>query len=478
MSLIAKLRQRIKDTRYSRSAVEFAVTDSAVTQAIAEVTAGHLVVNTSGGDTPDIDLNLSDPKFATIGRLAQAIDRINGYRAVLDEDAEVEHPSLDIEPFGPTEITGTGLDLRHRLFSESELESVLQMAVQRHNPSFSIHTLPPTEEIFVLQLAQAEVCRIQAYDTTKRRGLDTDSDALLKVARSLEEAYRDDTRRLKRALASPKEATPNTMDQGDFVLGRLYKRSLRTGFMAPMSANLPPDAAVLLEPDVRDEEDENIRFRWQRNKDYDFYSYELWLDTRPDVIRVREGLVFTSVPFSETPTGDQLRQGAERPTTSQLIFRSFGANSNFDTVAFATFVEEFGQLIVSYIQQNLEPDSDYYARLYIVDLNYETVASNVVRYHTKPLRARFVETNPLSVTFGPSGTSVKALFDSAKGDFTVNHEIWVGGKKVPATDITINTPNDVDFLVPSFTNVGKKDVVVISPTELFDKLSGAFEVTT
>jgi hypothetical protein len=479
-SLILELRRRIRDTRFSRRALGVAVNDPSASSALAEVTNNHLVVTVFGGSgTPSLDLNLSDPRYNTIGRLFNAISRVKNYKVSIDEDAERDHQSTDLEPFGPMEVSETGVDLVHRNFSDSELEGVISEATQRHNPTFNISSLPSTEEVFVLQFAQAIVCRIQAYDATKRKGMDAESGTLLQMARDLEEAYGRDTTRLKRAITSPLEASPNTMAQGDIVTGLQYKRSLRTGQNAPMSGNLPPTAAVLLEPNERDQEDTNIKFQWQRNHDYDFYSYELWLDTRPDVIRVREGVLFANVPFAITPKGPNFAGGLERSTTSKLVFRSFGANSNFQTVAFHTFVEEFGQLITSYVLPDLEPELDYYARLYIIDLNYESVASNVVRYRTKPLRAKFlIVGTPIAPTSGPNGTVISIVFDPSGGPFYVGQsKIMVGGIFVPDTNIVYTDGYHITAVVPSFVQKGPKDVVVQSPTNLTDLKKLAFEVT-
>lgn len=476
-SLLAELRRRIKDVRYSHRAFGLAVTDTAVTSAITEITGHRLMVTVSGGTAPSLDFDLTNPRYDTVGKLTQVLGRTAGYRCSIDEDVNLEQVSVDLEPFGPFDIKEVGLDFKHHLFSDSELEDFLRQAIQRHNPGFSLVNIPPQEQAFVLPLAQALICRAQAYDSSKRKGLDVEVSLLIQLADSFESQYRDDTSRLKRAIQSPKEANPNLMGEGDTVLGHLFRRSLRTGFNAPMGMNLPPDPAVLLEPDERDAEDESIRVTWQRNRDLDFYSYELWMDTRPDVQRIREGLIFTSTPFSFLSNDQSLRSASERVTTSQLVFRSFGANSNFDTTSFATFVEEFGQLIKSFIVGKLEPLTTYYFRLYIVDLNYETVGSNVVAVKTKALRVKFPPKTSAVVacspTYGPAGTTVTVNFDSTKGQFTTATQLLLGGKEVTAT---IVNPFKVTFVVPTFVNGGGKDLTVVSTNQLIDVRHNVFTV--
>lgn len=501
-SILSEFRRRIKDVRHSSRAFGVAIVDPGVTTATAEVTMGHLIVNVQGGAAPSIDFDLSNPRYDTIGRLYQVVSRVQGYRATLDEDVNLDHPSNDIEGFGPLPIagggtvmpasaSGSGVDLTHHLFSDSELEEILKIAIQRHNPSLTLSTLPPQEKTFVITLAHAEVCRIQGYDASKRKGLDQTVENLIALADSFEKQYKDDTTRLSRAIQSPREANSNTTDEGDVMLGKLFRRSGRTGFMDPLGNVIPPDAAVLQDPDEHDIEDDNIRVVWQRNKNWDFYSYELWMDTRPDVIRTREGgLIFAGVPINALISPDTdfgQRNAAKRMTTSTLVFRSFGSNSNASQSSFATFVEEFGQLIRSFSVGGLESQTTYYFRLYIVNINYVATSSNVVRGMTKPLRARFISqffdpNNPLapvgqfiSVTTGPAGTVVTLQLDTTKGAFTTLHTLKFSEKPVVPT-IT-NGGYTLTATVPAFQNIGPKDLAIVSPTGLVDVRNQGFLLT-
>lgn len=475
ISLLAELRRRIRDVRYSHRAFGLAISPSSATSAYLEVTNNRLIVTCAGGDVPSLDLDLTSQRYETIGKLHQVLSRAEGYLVQLDEDCNTYHLSADLESFGPLDILGTGVDLKHHLFADSELESILQDAIRRHNPTFNMATLPPGETAFVLQLAEANVCRIQAIDVSKRVGVDADVTALLKIAESLEKAYSEDTTRLRRAIASPKEASPNVMGEGDVVLGHIFKRSLRTGMMSPLSQNLPPTTPVILEPTDQDIEDDNVRVNWQRNRDVDFYSYELWMDSRPDVIRIREGLIFTSTPFSFLSNDASLRSASERVSSAKLVFRSFGANSNFDTAAFATFVEEFGQMIRSFIVGNLEPEMDYYFRLYVVDLNYETANSNVIKIRTKALRCKFLQDNFISVSSGPTGTLSDVYFKTDRGAYTIRHQLKVGEAIITPTIIT---PYHIRFTFPNFVNKNIfRDLTVISPNGLIDNKRNAVMVT-
>jgi len=470
--LLAELRRRIKDVRYSQRAMGVAVSDSYVTNAYAEITNGRFMVNVVGGTAPNIDIDLASSRYDTVGKLYQAISRLPGYTVSLDEDAEQDHLSTDLEPFGPIDIQEVGINLRHRLFSDIELTEILQQAVSRHNPTFTVSTLPPQENVFVLMLAHSQVITAQAYDASKRRGMDATVETLLAMAQQMETTYVADTSRLQKALHSPKGPNPNTLAEGDVVLGKLYRRSMRTGFMSPISQNLPPSEAIIIDFDERDIEDTNARIRWERNRDMSFFSYELWMDSQPEVQRSREGLVYTTTPFAQLPTEFD---AVDRRSSSTLVFRSFGPNSNFNRSTFSTFVEEFGQLMTSFVVPWLEPESVYYFRLFIVDLNYESVGSNVLQVRTKTLRCRFTEYNWTDKTSGPPGTVVTLNFDPARGQFTTAHELRIGDKQVVPTIIT---PFQVSFVVPSFVNRQvPKDLVVTSPTKLVDVRREAFTVT-
>jgi hypothetical protein len=476
-SLLSELRRRIRDVRYSVRAFGLAVSaSSGATSAIAEITNHHLMIEVSGGSVPPLDLDLTNSRYNTIEKLHRVLSRAEGYSVQLDEDCNLDHLSSDLETFGPVNILGVGPDLRHHLFSDSELGEILSDATVRHNPTLTPLTVPAQEHPFVLQLAHANVCRNQAFDATKRKGLDQDVKSLINLAESFEAAYAADTLRLRRAIVSPKEANPNTMGEGDIVLGKNFRRSLRTGYNSPLSQNLPPSPAVLLEPTDQDIEDDNVMIRWQRNRDIDFYSYELWMDSQPEVMRIREGMISTSLPNAITSSDIGPRTESERIGSSKLIFRSFGANSNFGTVAYSTFAEAFGQMIQSFAMANLEPDTQYFFRLYIVDLNYEAVASNVVAITTRSLRCKFLKSpGYVSKISGPAGTVVDIYFDSDRAAFTAEHQIKVGEKIVAAT---ILNPYRVQITIPSFVIKNQyRDLMVISPNGLYDNRRNAFQVT-
>jgi hypothetical protein len=449
-SLIDKLRRRIKDDRPVHTAMTVTVSDPSVSRAIAEVTDGHFIINIEGGKSQNVDLNLSDLRYSTVGRLHQALSRVQGITVRRHEDSQDQHISLDLLPIAPIDISANNaaLELKHHLFSDVELDEVVSQAIHRHNPSFDVINVPANEEIFILQLAHAEVCRRQAYDLTKRQSAEehTTSD-LLKIAESIESAYKSDTERLARALISPQEATPNTMGQGDVVMGSLYRASLRTGRHAPFGAQAGPTAPILLEPeDENDVEDTTVRVRWLRNTDNDFYQYELWSDTRPDVTNNLDQSITQNEDYPVYYHYEGITAG-----TSRRVVRISG---------------KVGQGRQSIVVTELEPCMTYYFRLFVRDTEGGIASSQVVQYRTKSLRTRFTQVSPLSTIRALANEVITLFFSTAAGEVTDKHRLYIGEYQVPLALIDAFTATAT---VPEFHNKRlAKQVVIESPSGLRD----------
>jgi len=480
-TLVSKLRNRIKDERYKISAFSIGITDTGVSSAIIEVNRSRFILTITGGTAPSIDFDLSDDRYETVGQLIAALQAIDGYNVEPNEDAENDHLSSDLMPIPAYELVNKVAAMFHRLFSDEELTSFLAEAAKRHNPNYDVLSVPPEEEMLVLTLAQAAVLRHQAIDAAKRRGLSEDVATLLSVADSLETVYEKDSARLQRVIPSPvlSAAQQNVIREGDLVMGTLVRKSPRNGYMTPMAASLPPDAAVLLDPAPGDIEDINARIRWMRNTEHDFYSYELWRDTKPNVERSRQSVLFNDRNIDPS---DLSTSKYDRPTTSKLVFRSFGPNSTRENRAFSAFIESFGQLVNAVIDRDykddsenvgLEPETEYFYRLYVVNVNGDAVASNVLRIKTLPLRARFADTDPITPVTGPAGTSITINATNV----VANCRVTIGGKALLNPVVTPGAVGTIVGDVPSFNTVGAKDVVLESPTGLFDLKIQGFTVT-
>lgn len=476
--LVSRLRSRIKDERYKSAAFSISVSGTGIADALVEITGRRLITTITGGSTSSLNLDLSDTKYATVGRLAREIDRVGGYEVRIDDDAEHGHPSDDIEILPPTEITNDAVILNTRLFADQELLEELDDAAKRHNPGYMGTTVPAEEEVLVLQLAHASILRIQAADASKRKGLDETVESLITLSSAFEKAYKDDYKRLMRVIPSPVESATqrNLLGRGDVVIGSLYRKSPRNGYMTPLSASLGPDDAVLLDPEFGDVEDNNVKLRWLRNKEAQFYTYELWRDTQPHVERSRL-LVLISDGNILPATFEE--NEFDRPTTSRLVFRSFGPNSTRESRAFTAFVEAFGQLVTNFIDRGelgdgLESEFDYYYRLYIVNVNGDSTASRVIKVRTKPIRARFADTDEVTPVEGPVGTSITINATNVATTTVAT----IAGKRL---DNEVITPGGIGTVVgdiPSFDVVGKKDAVLTSETGLFDVRRNIFEVTS
>jgi len=482
--LVLLLRKRLGDDRFILPGFSLQLDDKSCTDASVEVRQGYLRTFTVNGvRAEDLTIDLSDYDTNTLGKLVTFINAQPGYCAVPDRLLDTDHPAIDIasKPFGDLKAPG-GVEFKHRRWSDEELEELLRQGIERHNVSYELSTVPCNEFQFVLNLSHANALRVLATNAVKRAGLNATVSDLIALAESYETAYRDDRKRQDRAIPVP-TIRDDDVGEGDVVQGEMYRRSGRTGFVSPMAANLPPEPPVLLEPFDQDVGDTVIRVRWKRPRDYDFYALEVWRDTKEDVRRTRTGI------FARNPTA--ISRGEQfAPTTSKLVFQTFGANSNFDTVGFATFLEEFGQLITSFIDGGdnvdvaatvgggpLEPETTYYYRVYVVDLNYEIIDSNTVRATTKRLRARADLQTPVTPALGPlaGGTLV-----TLKGErFHEGMRVRLGDKFV--TGLTIVSPTEATFLTPQFQNdrlVNRSlDLVIFSDTGLEDVNSLVWKVT-
>lgn len=476
VSLLSELRRRINDTRHIVPGLTIGTSETSTSASVLlEITDGTLIVSVTGTAlVQPVSVDLTQKSYETIGALAGALSRVTGLITQIPMDADEEHLAADLEEFGPIEARGQAATIKHRYFSDWELDQILEGAVRRHNPGMTVSTIPSSEHELVLLLAQAEVNRRRVTNAAKRRGTDTDVNSLLAIAAQFESTYDSDLRRLSRAIEPVREAPEGRIEEGDIMLGKMWRKSARTGFLTPMGAAQPPPAPRLLDVLDGDEEDTNVRVRWQRSEDEHFHSYELWRDTQENVERQREATSAWGVPtFGSTLDS---ATGAPRASTAKLVFRAFGGSSNYTQQGFATFIESYGQLVTQFNSPELEPETDYFFRMYVTDQNMNTVGSRVVRYRTKPLRTRWHSTLKALPVSGPAGTVVTCEFDTARGVFTTAHKLFIGGKTVTPT---IVDPYTVTFVVPSFLQTREaKDLTVESPTGLKDILFSYFTVTT
>jgi len=484
--LVAQLRRRLKDQRVSRTAFRISCTDTNATDCLLSITLGHHLVTQpiNARDAKALDLDLHDPSYATIRLLVEYLRLQKGYVVEVDRDFVAEHPSADLELAGSASILGNAVPLRHHLFTEDELEETLALACARHNIGYTPTNVPEPEVVFVLTLAHALALRDLASDTAKRKEMDASSEQLLELARDLEESYTRDVRRQQRVLPVARPLDEADPGRGDVVVSSSYRRSLRTGYMSPISAALPPAAPVLSHPDEREVEDIKVTLQWTRNRDLGFYSMELWRDTRPNIRRPELVSTVDGVPSLQ-------REYVKLPFTPKLCFRSAGPNSSWSHIGgIVALSEESGQTVIAFTDTGykgddpralgpatappLEPATTYYYRLFAISLNNEVIASNEVVVTTKAMRA-LITKNGLAPVLGPSGTACTLT----GSNFDAATRVTVSGKTVD--NLLLVSPTQLTFNIPTFANpsaIGlQHDVVVTSGNGLIDVLGNGFKLT-
>lgn len=465
-ALVRQLRVLVQDDRFILPAFSIQCTDTLATEAKLTIANGVLsttVLNGSSG-ARELRLDLSDPDYATLGKLVQYLRgafKATQYRVYPDADMESGHPSLDLEELTSVDIRSGAYQVRTRRFASSELELILQQAVRRHNPGYMISNVPATEESLVLQIAQGAVLRVLASDAVRRRGLAEDVETLLALAASHEKAYQADVRRLARVIQSPK-ADDDGIREGDAVVGEISRRSMRTGHLAGSAAGIPPKKPLLYDPSVGDTFDYAVRLRWRRSTESLVYAQELWRDTQPNVRRTSDASAAptTSVCVWSTRYGT-VRDYENAGTINGKLVSSF-----FDGFR----LPELSQTIPEVVEGALAPETTYFYRLYLIQQSGEWAASDVIEATTKPARAEFSRDTSvpyLDVKTGPraGGTSVVMR---GSGFATSNPTVTLGGASVANQVVVDDTTITFDTPPAAPRSPAQADVVLTSATGLFD----------
>jgi hypothetical protein len=489
----------LTDDRAAVPAFSLAVTANA-RSALLEITNGFFNVTVEGGENvSSLRWNLSFPQYSTVGRLVDALSREKGYETIADVALVRHHPAYDLRVDGIVDISNNkAYTLRHYIFSDGELLDLLEEATTAHNPNYTVNSIPAGERHYVLLKAQALGYMRLAADASKRRGMEANTDAFLHLARAVEEQYARDHARMERVLPSPK-MDDSQVGQGDAMQGNLTRRSLRRGYTVPSRTAAPPVPPSLFDPADDDVEDTTIRLRWSQTKDERFAYYELWRDTQPAVERSASGRL---VQQGDPASGGALpvnTQYTRMSTSKQVLGVGAGMSPVFDGFFFSTASELAGTTnvntfidgmvvsnpstgAISVLGEPLEPSAEYYYRVYITNWNGEATASEVKRYRTKTLRARFkragyiIASDAMSLHAGPlaGGTELTVLGTA----FSEGMYVTIGGKRCTevsrtATSIVVTTPA---FVNPDF--VGRAmDAVLHSPTGLKDILLQAWAYT-
>ena len=484
-SLVAQLRRRLKDERAGRTAFRFACVDQGATDCILQISRAGMLTTSCMNARQAVNLSLdliNDARFVSVRQLFEYLNSQPGYACTVERDMDADHPASDIQLVGVTSCLNQAVPLRHHIWSDDELAEFTDLAARRHNVGYTGSIVPTPEETFVLMLAQAEAYRDLAGDAAKRNSLDYTAEQCLEMASNLESSYRMDIQRQGRALPVPVPMDEADVGRGEVITTNSYRRSLRTGWMAPIGATLDPTAVIL---DIMSVEDTKIVLKWSMNRDIEFYAYELWRDTAPGVERPRDVSTMTDVP-------SVLHDTVKRVYTSKLVMRSAGPHSIRERVGtIAILSEQGGQTITSFVDTGftsedprglgpatappLEPGLTYYYRMFIVGLNDVVTGSNEVYATTLPQRPLFAKSLSLDKTAGPAGTVVTITGTN----FPTGMLGKFGDKPVAITVVNTTTAT---FVVPTFTNpnfVGLRyDIVIQDPnTKLIDVLGNGFMLT-
>lgn len=422
-SLVQELRNRVKDSRNVIRAFGISVRDANVTSAVVEVSNGYFRVVVTGGSTSSLNINLADPVYAKLDDLVRAIATLPGYVVSQDSDMDGDYVSVSLANLPPTDCNGRQVDITHRLFSDQWLGDLIRRALQRHNPSMpTVDALPVAEEELVLTLAHSMLLTNLATDSSRRRGLTTSTEELLRLSKSLEDSYRYDMVRLARAIQSPREASSNIMREGDIVVGKFNLR--KRGGSRTSLGNIPPELPKFVDGLEIDIEDTSVVLRWERSADSNFSLYQLWQGIDPDVEKDRAGYSLVNyAPVGPLGGRDALSVTAGRVT-------------------------------------GLEPETQYYFRLYVVDRNGEFTGSDVVSVTTLPLRVKISETTPPTPVNVSNGDVVTVTFDPRYAAPNSDMKVFVGEKEAI---FTVTGAWTIEVTVPNFFNKGPKVLAVLSP---------------
>lgn len=506
--LVELLRSRLQDDR--ATVVSFTIGLSAkASSALLDIGSGMFSVTVSGGEgVSSIVWSLSDPRYSTAERLVDALTRQPGYVVIPAEGFRADHPSADLSVLGLPELTKTylpgtpgnnvnvaGVQVKHHLFSDKELEGFLEAAIMLHNPTYTMQRCPANEHPYVLIKAKSIAYRALAALAARTNNLGVKPEDYTALAQDADSEYTALRSVQQRAIPVPRVDT-NTMGTGDAVQGVITRDGLRTRGTAPYGSAapcLPPNFFPFADDDV---EDTIVRIRWEVSKEHGFAYFELWRDTSPNVERSVAGQLIQP-PVQAPEVGYTTVHS--RAGTSKQIFSAYSATAGgffFGTMAeLFSFNGQTNQFIDGVASNNpisqntqvlgepLEPDTTYYYRLYAVNTNGHATPSEVRRVQTRGMRALFKRVgsnvkapDAISLMGGPLAGGTEVLIKGT--NFTAGTRVELNGKVCPIVDQTATT---LTITTPGFVNqgfVGKLlDLVLISPNGLKDICKSAWVYT-
>lgn len=466
--LLQTFRARIKDDRHVVPRFTMRYRDRQTRSALLDVSNDVFRVTLRGATQgmAELAIPLHDQSYSTLGQLVAHIEGTYGktYEIQRAQQFSETHMSMDLETVISEDITdGSPFTFHTRLFSDDELLSILLQAVKRHNPGFTLDTVPDAEENMIYQLAAAELLRIKAVDASKRRGFEDDPKAMMAQAESYEFAYRQDISRLRNVIELPGGSRQTPNHQGDVNQTACSRFSLRTGRQSPSSRNLAPQKPILVAPDGNDVEDYAVVVRWEKMNDLgdDFSHLEMWRDVTPDVRRTKDQELF---PTTSVCVWNSAQCG---PQSGEALWANAGNTRNI-TDGFVLAIAKDGAPQQTDMVRALAPDTMYFYRLFVFDRNGEYEASDAMPVTTKPARGEFSRNvnSPLSVAEGPRAGGTVVEVEGA--NFVTGMRVMVGAKEAVSVDVVSDT--QLLFTTPNAGLRGPacENVTLISPSGLRD----------
>lgn len=458
--LVEKLRFKLQDDKPRIVAFNVSAKGQARSVTI-ESTKSALIITAEGSQTVD-SARLSYATHPTVGAMMRAISALRGLAVTSQVDTNAsDHPSFDLHVDGISDITaGKAAAVRHRLWADEELLGFLQDAINSHNPNYTIGNVPLNEQTLVLLKAQVDALRHVAADAARRKGLEASVDDLLKLASARQSEYDAALRRMGKAVAIPK-VDETKIGSGDFVNGKLFRQSLRSGYNASMRSALPLQPPVLFEPENRDVEDVRVRLAFGVSRDEQFVRFELWRDTQPAVERspagMRQDVSGLPAAYLTSRAGTAVSvAGGPVVSTGTLPAEGFGLFSERTSPLDRTVVLDG---LASGTAPPLEPGVTYYYRLFAMDRNGGSLGSNVVAVTTRDRVARFrradgklistlIDPSCLSANSGPAaGGDTVTLYGT--GFLEGDTELLLGPYALP---VTVVSPTELTFVTPTIRN--------------------------
>lgn len=287
--LLGELREQIKDTAWNHPQFSISVGGGASSVTL-EIEEDGLSVTVVGGTAPSADVSFTNSSYNTIEKVVRYLQSLGGYNVEFTESGDPRHASTDLARQAPTSILNTGYVARTRRWSDAELTSLLTNAMRRHNSSvphmvqlnytgdYTFDTIPEKHKYFIILLAQIEMLKTLISDASKRRGTDLNVADYDTWKRSLEDEYASALDRLIKGAESTPPVELTEIDQGDVVIGHSYRTRLRPAYphfnrVIPSQIAPMPKASTIT---AIHEEDGVVLLEWSRNRDMNFYKYEVW----------------------------------------------------------------------------------------------------------------------------------------------------------------------------------------------------------